>query len=192
MAVNKGFLEVFEPRNVTSHKDFVTPKDLPKYWNRDYIVDRIERIKNYKHKMLMKFLWMTGIRISEALSIKKKHINFEDYVVTVNWQKSTRYKTRNVPLHPEIRNILQLFTVNMKCDDRIFPITRQHAWRLVKKYLGGHPHKFRHSFAVNWLRCGGAITVLSKMLGHSDLKTTMIYTNIVPVDQGKELLKIKF
>lgn len=71
-------------------------------------------------------------------------------------------------------------------------MTRQRAWQLTQKYLGGHPHQLRHSFAVNWLRSGGEIVVLHRMLGHSKVQTTMEYLKIVPTDQGKELLKIQF
>ena len=60
------------------------------------------------------------------------------------------------------------------------------------KAFDDSPHRFRNSFAVHWLRCGGRLEVLSQMLGHSDIKTTMIYLKIVPVDQGKELLKVRF
>jgi len=58
--------------------------------------------------------------------------------------------------------------------------------------MNGHPHQFRHSFAVNWLRCGGELVVLSRMLGHSNIQSTMEYLKIVPLDVGKELLKIQF
>jgi integrase len=112
--------------------------------------------------------------------------------MSVLWQKSRKYSRRIVPLHPRLRELLQLYTATMRLDDRIFPITRQRAWQLTQKYLGGHPHQLRHSFAVNWLRSGGEIVVLHKILGHSKIQTTMEYLNIVPTDQGKELLKIQF
>jgi len=50
----------------------------------------------------------------------------------------------------------------------------------------------RHSFAVNWLRCGGEIDVLHRILGHSKIQTTMEYLKIVPRDQGKALMGIDF
>lgn len=56
----------------------------------------------------------------------------------------------------------------------------------------GHPHQFRHSFAVNWLRNNGDIIILHRILGHTKIQTTMEYLKIVPTDQGKELLKINF
>lgn len=189
---NDNEIEVLKPQNLTNSSREVKPSDLPKYWNKEYIVEKIEPIKNYKHKMLMRFLWMTGLRVTEAVNLRKSDIDFQNYIMTVRWQKSRKFNYRNVPIHPNLKDILQLYTASMKADELVFPITRQRAWQIVKKYLGGHPHKFRHSFAVNWLRCDGDITILSRIMGHSKLQSTMIYLNIVPVDQGKELMKIEF
>ena len=80
----------------------------------------------------------------------------------------------------------------MKSEDIVFPISRQRAWKISRRYLGGSPHTVRHSFAVNWLRHGGDIVILKNILGHSKIETTMEYLKIVPIDQGKELLKVRF
>ncbi len=142
--------------------------------------------------MLLQFLWMSGVRITEAVSLRKSDIDFQHYTVNVLWQKSRKYRRRIVPIHPRLRELLQYYTGSMRQEDRVFPMTRQRAWQLTQKYLGGHPHQLRHSFAVNWLRSGGEIVVLHRMLGHSKVQTTMEYLKIVPTDQGKELLKIQF
>jgi integrase/recombinase XerD len=144
------------------------------------------------HKMLFTTLWFTGLRISEILSLKKKDIDFQNYTLEALWQKSRKYHYRIVPMHPTIKNMLEIYCANFKSEDKIFPITRQRAWQLSKKYFGGNPHRFRHSFAVNWIRQGGEIIILHRILGHSRIQTTMEYLQIVPIDQGKELLKIQF
>lgn len=167
-------------------------QELPKYWDKEYIQQCLEHIENHRHKMLLRFLWMSGVRITEAVGLRKKDIDFQHYAMTVRWLKSRKYKHRVVPLHPQLRDILQVFTAAMKEEDRVFPITRQRAWQICKKDLKGNPHRLRHSFAVNWLRCGGDIVTLHRVLGHSKIQTTMEYLKIVPVDQGKELLKIAF
>jgi integrase len=184
-------LVVLNSRDLTNHIHKVKA-DIPKYWDRDYIVSKISGINNHTHKMLLDFLWRSGVRITEAVNLTKGSLDFENYVMTVRWLKSRKYKYRNVPLHPNLKNLLQLYTAPMKSDDLVFPITRQRAWQLTKKYLGGHPHQLRHSFAVNWLRCGGDIVILHRVMGHSKIQTTMEYLKIVPIDQGKELLKIQF
>lgn len=181
-----------ERKDLTIDVETVNKKEIPKYWDRDYINEKLEPIENYTHKMLLSFLWYSGVRITEAVSLKKNKIDFKNHVMTLRWLKSRKYKERNVPLHPHLRDMLQLYTSPMKSDSRVFPITRQRAWQLVKKYMNGNPHMFRHSFAVNWLRSEGDIVVLHLILGHSKIQTTMEYLKIVPMDQGKELIKIQF
>ena len=167
-------------------------KRLPPYWEAEYINERIEAETNPAHQMLFRFLWMSGCRITEALSLRRKDIDFTNYTATVRWLKSRKYLTRNIPLHPRLRDILQVYTASLKADDLVFPMTRQRAWQLVQRRFAGNPHRFRHSFAVNWLRQAGQLSTLSQLLGHKDIKVTMIYTQIVPIDQGKELMKIRF
>lgn len=167
-------------------------REYAQYWNREYINERIDAITNPSHQMLLRFLWYSGVRITEAVSIRKTDIDLQNYVMTVRWLKSRKYRTRIVPMHHLLRSLLQVFTATLKAEDRVFPITRQRAWQLTQKHLNGHPHQLRHSFAVNWLRCGGDIVTLHRILGHAKIQTTMEYLKIVPVDQGKELQKIQF
>lgn len=166
--------------------------ELPKYWEKDYINGRISNISNISHKMLIKFLWMSGVRITEGINIRKCDIDFRNYMMRVRWLKSRKYKERILPIHPTLKQILEVYTAALKTEEKVFPITRQRAWQLTMKYLGGHPHQLRHSFAVNWIRNGGDMIILHKILGHSKIQTTMEYLKIVPIDQGKELLKISF
>lgn len=167
-------------------------RDFAKYWEKNYIHTCIDSIENPKHRMMVTFLWMSGVRITEAISLKKQDIDFQNYVMTVRWLKSRKYNHRVVPLHPQLRELLMVFSAPLKAEDRLFDFSRQRAWQLTQKYLKGHPHQLRHSFAVNWLRCGGDVVTLHRILGHSKIQTTMEYLKIVPIDQGKELIKIQF
>lgn len=188
-----GENEIIVLNNQDLTKSYTKSKqEIPKYWDKDYINSRIKAIKNYKHKMLLQFLWMSGVRITEAITLRKQDVDTNNYTMRIRWLKSRKYNERIVPLHPKLRDVLELYIAAMKAEDRVFPMSRQRAWQLVQAYLNGHPHQFRHSFAVNWLRNGGEIVMLHKILGHSKIQTTMEYLKIVPVDQGKELLKISF
>jgi integrase/recombinase XerD len=184
-------IEIEKTRNLTLQDNKVNAS-LPKYWDREYINQQIENTNNYEHKMLLTFLWYTGVRITEALSLKKRDIDFKNFFITIKWQKSRKYQTRVIPMHPLLAKILEIYTATKNVDETVFPITRQRAWQITQKRLGGNPHKFRHSFAVNWLKSGGDVVILSKMLGHARIQNTLIYLNLVPIDQGKELIKITF
>lgn len=189
---NEPNIVVLDKQDLTIYAERVNKQDLRKYWEREYINKQIDAISNQEHRMLLQFLWMSGLRISEAINLTKGGIDFNKYLMTVKWLKSRKYNYRVVPIHSRLRELLQLYTAAMKQDDKVFPITRQRAWQLTWKYLGGHPHQLRHSFAVNWLACGGDITILHRILGHSKIQTTMEYLKIIPIDQGKELQKITF
>lgn len=178
-------------RNLTIRAESVK-KGLIPYWDRDEVNYLIDRVANHEHQMLLRFLWMSGVRVTEAVSLRKQDIDLPNAVMRVRWLKSRKYQERVVPIHPRLVDLLRLYTATMKAEDRVFPITRQRAWQITKKHLGGKTHKLRHSFAVNWLRSGCDLTTLHRILGHSKIQTTMEYTKIVPVDQGKELIKVVF
>lgn len=184
-------VEILKPQNLTKTSQTVK-KDIRKYWDKEFITQRLSLITNHSHKMLLQFLWRSGVRISEAVSLQKQNIDFKNYTMTVKWLKNRKYLYRVLPLHPSLRDVLEVYTAIMKAEEKVFPITRQRAWQITRTYLNGYPHQMRHSFAVNWLRCGGDVVVLHRILGHSKLQTTMEYLKIVPVDQGKELIKISF
>lgn len=178
-------------RNLTIATETVK-RDLPPYWDRQEINTLLNRINNQEHQMLFRFLWMSGVRVTEAVTLRKQDIDTENFTMRVRWLKSRKYRERVVPVHPELLTLLRLYTAPMKAEDRVFPISRQRVWQLSKKYFGGKTHKFRHSFAVNWLRSGLDLPTLSRVLGHGNIRTTMVYQQIVPVDQGKELIKVRF
>jgi len=199
LQLEKAYLPNYKMNDVTTHNQEIqestkksVKRDLPKYWDRDYIHSALDKIDNAAHRMLLQFLWMSGLRITEAVSLRLEDIDFDNYTMNVRWLKSRKYHRRIVPLHPGLREFLKIYTARFKYGERIFPITRQGAWLITKKYMNGHPHQMRHSFAVNWLRCDGDIVTLHRVLGHSKIQTTMEYLKIVPVDQGKELIKIQF
>lgn len=167
-------------------------REIPKYWDAEYIKKKIDNTTNEKQRMLLRFLWMTGVRVTEAIGVTKENIDFRNHTIKVRWLKNRKYQHRMIPIHPLLLDVLRVFSANLKLSERLFSYSRQWAWRIVRKRMGGHPHQFRHSFAVHWLRNGGDVVVLHRILGHARIQTTMEYLKIVPTDQGKELLKIPF
>lgn len=184
--------EVLKDKNLTIRIKDVKRQEMRKYLSKEEIQERLGGIIDYQDKFFCTFLWMSGIRVSEAVNIRKKDINTKERVMVVKWLKSRKYFERVVPLHPQLAQMLDLYTGGMNLDDRVFPFSRQNAFYITKKHLGVSPHKLRHSFAVNWLREGGDIAYLSRALGHRFLNTTGEYLKIVPSDVAKELDKIKF
>jgi integrase len=190
--INKTEIEIIGKGNLTKTYIHKVKQDLPKYLSRELIDERISQIPAGQNRMLMTFLWMSGVRISEAINLLKKDIDFNEGMMTIRWLKSKKYKNRVAPIHSRLLEILRYYTATLNYDTRVFPITRQRAFQISKQFLQISPHQLRHSFAVNWLRCGGDIVTLHRVLGHSKIQTTMEYLKIVPIDQMKELEKVIF
>jgi integrase/recombinase XerD len=187
-------IEIINPTHKSLTKTYQKEnrKGLIPYWDKEYINNGINKITNPQEKMLIKFLWFSGVRITEAINIKTKDIDFINYTIQLQWLKNRKYKYRILPVHPRLKEILEVYVSAMNQEQKLFPISRQRAWQITKKHLNGNPHKIRHSFAVNWLRSKGDIIILHRILGHSKIQTTMEYLKIVPTDLGKELIKIEF
>ena len=151
----------------------------------------------YKRRLhlLIMFLLDTGCRISEALSLHISEIDFDNLLVTLDGKGR---KQRMVPFSFELRKAIvrYLKDYERKSNHLLFAnrslagLERRNVLRDVKilcRYLGFEPpirtlHAFRHSFAVNYLRRGGSVFHLQKVLGHSTLEMTRRYANLVTAD----------
>jgi integrase/recombinase XerD len=143
---------------------------------------------------LVAFLADTGCRIDEALSIHWKNVDFDNMLVLLHGKGS---KDRLVPISLELRKRLFLFQRKTEAKDGlVFGTvggTKQGRRNVLRDFkclclsLGFDPparsiHAMRHTFAVNYLRKGGSVFHLQKMLGHSTLEMTRRYANLMTED----------
>jgi integrase/recombinase XerD len=149
----------------------------------------------YRDKTMLEFLYATGIRVSELVSLKLENLNLELGIVRIFGKGA---KERIVPigdialdyLKEYLKNVRPIF-VKREGENTVFlnrrgkPITRQRFWQIIKQYaklLGIEdkvsPHVIRHSFATHLLQGGADLRALQLMLGHSSLATTQIYTHL--------------
>lgn len=145
--------------------------------------------------LLTLLLLDTGCRISEALTLRVREVDMDNMLMTLDGKGR---KQRIVPFSFMLRKALHRFITEFKRtpDSLLFatrqetPVGRVIALRGVKllcKRLGFDPpkrtlHAFRHTFAVNYLRRGGSVFHLQKVLGHSTLEMTRRYANLVTAD----------
>ena len=145
--------------------------------------------------LLILILLDTGCRISEALTLRVCDVDMDNMLVTLDGKGR---KQRIVPFSFELRKVLFRYIAefNRKPDSLLLAsrnetqLGRRVMLRDVKrvcKRLGFDPpartlHSFRHSFAVNYLRRGGSVFHLQKVLGHSTLEMTRRYANLVTAD----------
>jgi integrase/recombinase XerD len=141
--------------------------------------------------LLVMFLLDTGCRISEALTLRVSEVDFENLLVTLDGKGR---KQRVVPFSFELRKAMfrHCKEFNRKPESLLFAnrnetlLGRRNVLRDVKllcRKLGFNPpgrtlHAFRHTFAVNYLRRGGSVFHLQKVLGHSTLEMTRRYANL--------------
>lgn len=143
--------------------------------------------------VMFELLYSSGLRVSELVSLKLEDINFEagflrvlgkgskERIVPVNLRAIEKIKSYMARQRTEIlkhRRSPYLFVTN-----RGRPMTRQRFWQTIKRIgrkLGIEisPHTMRHSFATHLLEGGADLRSLQKMLGHSDISTTQIYTKV--------------
>lgn len=145
----------------------------------------------------------TGLRLTELLNLKVHQVDFDEKTIFIKNGKGG--KDRILPLIGRLERILKEYLhVRHQINDRSFyffvSIKRdtQMSYLVVKRLLRKisdktkihiHPHKLRHSFAVQMLEGGCDIYTLSKMLGHSDIKTTTIYLTATTRQKVKQAEK---
>jgi integrase/recombinase XerD len=164
-------------------------KRLPKFITYDELNKLLENAENYRDKLIIKFLFYTGVRVSELIKIKKNDIIFEEGFVKVYGKGG---KERIVPIPKELLNELKDY-INKINTENIFPLSSRQVERIIKNVAEKAginkkvtPHVLRHSLATTLLSKGVDIRYIQEILGHSSLNITQIYTHVVP-NQLKEI-----
>jgi integrase/recombinase XerD len=172
---------------------------IPDYLEKEQVDEILNAAKTSNHRdyLLLRFMWRTGMRVSEAINVTPKDIEFKNGVVNIRKAKGGRQ--RRVPLDEESLKMLSdyILALNTLEDRPIFPITRVQVFYIVKKYgnligVNIHPHTLRHSFAINLVRGGTDLRRVQLMLGHSSLSITQIYLQFNDNDLREAYEKVAF
>lgn len=150
-------------------------------------------------------LFSTGLRISELCHLQNKYVDLKNGVLCIQGKGG---KERYLQIGNS--DVLSILNVYKKCfEERIKehgyffvnrygnPLSEQSARRMIHKYADAiqadiniTPHMFRHSFATYLMEEDVNIRYIQKMLGHSSITTTQIYT-YVTTEKEKEILQTK-
>jgi integrase/recombinase XerD len=143
--------------------------------------------------VMIELLYSSGLRVSELVSLRIEDIHFDAGFLRVIGKGS---KERIVPVSlralEKIKNYIKRERMEiLKKKPSVFlfvtnrggPMTRQRFWQTIKKTgkklgIPLSPHTMRHSFATHLLEGGADLRSLQKMLGHSDISTTQVYTKV--------------
>jgi integrase/recombinase XerD len=172
-------------------------KILPKVLSKKEIREIINNTKNKKHKLMIELLYSSGIRLNELINLKRENIDPLRKIIFISQGKGK--KDRITILSEKISkeifeyickenfNTKLLFETNQgkKYSQKSIQLILKKASKNIGKNVT--PHMLRHSFATHLLEQGTDIRYIQKLLGHSNLETTQIYTKVANTD----LLKIK-
>ncbi|CUU37728.1 MAG: site-specific tyrosine recombinase XerD [Armatimonadetes bacterium] len=149
-----------------------------------------------RDRTMLETMYTTGMRVSELLGLRTGDLNLADALVHV---QGKRGRERLLPLPETTVYWIQRYLsdarpklVNPKrpCDalflnDHGAPLSRIAFWSKIKAYALAagitkniSPHTLRHSFAVHLLNGGADLRAVQELLGHSDIATTQIYTQV--------------
>lgn len=163
-------------------------KTLPIILTKEEALKLVNAPSNIKHKLILKLLYGCGLRVSEIVNLQKKDVNFNESLINIRLSKGK--KDRFVKLPESIKNELQSYC-NINNSELLFPSNRsgklttatiqaivEKSAKICGLQKEVYPHLLRHSFATHLLEAGTDLRLIQKLLGHSDIKTTQIYTQI--------------
>lgn len=151
--------------------------------------------KGYRDKAMLELMYATGIRVTELISLDIDDVNLEQGIIKC----STTKKARIIPLYPAALKALSQYIREVRDSMLAVPseralfvnvggarMSRQGFWKILKYYQSAAhiekeitPHTLRHSFAVHLLENGADIGSLQELMGHSDISSTQMYTQLV-------------
>jgi len=167
---------------LTKVKPFTVPETVPTFFTTEMLKD------------IVLFDVNTGLRIGELVNVKWSDVDMGNRVIRV-WQTgdfTTKSKRdRNLPMNDTVFNLL---TTKKRTGEHVFStqdgkqMDSVYISKKFKKYvrrvkLGEQYtfHSLRHTFASHLVQRGVSLYIVSKLLGHSNLKTTEIYAHLAPV-----------
>ncbi len=174
-------------------------KKLPKVLSTQEVERLLEQpdgedLKGMRDKAMLELLYATGIRVSELVLL-----DIDDINISMGFLKCQSGRGRVIPLGSlamsacadyiqQARNVMikddKERALFVNCNGR--RLTRQGFWKIIKQYklkanITGEltPHTLRHSFATHLLENGADLRSIQEMLGHSDISSTQVYSQLL-------------
>lgn len=167
--------------------------------------EQILNTSNSKYQCIILLMLDCGARITEAIRLQVKHVNFFDNYILVESLKKrgNKIEYRKIPMTSRLVDAFGAYwkvLKNKEPDSYLFPpgtkkskanhLSRIQVYRYIKKRSNKlvYPHKLRHTFASNIVSNGNDIRTAQALLGHKSQATTEIYLH-VEYDKMKEAIK---
>lgn len=195
--VSAGFMEETPLREIHVHREerkmpqILTNQEIELLLHQPSAVDA----KGSRDKAMLEVMYATGMRVSELISLNLEDVNLEQGIVKCVGAK----RTRVIPLYQDAIRALVDYLRNYRGNMLASPgeralfvnfngerLSRQGFWKILKHYqAAAHidkditPHTLRHSFAVHLLENGADVGSLQELMGHCDISSTQVYTQMV-------------
>lgn len=188
----KGFCEFFLPDAgiMEPFKRMRTPRHQPKVLSPEDVSKLINAAPSLKGKAMIITLYSSGIRLDECLNLRITDIDSTRMVLHISRGKGLR--ERNALLSPTALQVLRAYYLKYRPRDFLFPGRKPDshlsstavATMIRSTALRAHlatrvsAHILRHSFATHLLERGESLLVIQRLLGHVNLSSTAIYTQV--------------
>ena len=161
------------------------------------------KFSEYQCWVMTNFLFSTAVRQRSLMHIRIKDIDFDNCMVHVTVTKNR--KILLVPFNQTLKNIIIEFLKyrqHKSEEDFLFcnvfgqQLVKSTCYTMLSNYNKSRGvqttgiHRYRHTFAKQWILNGGNVVSLSKLLGHSSLQITQNYINLLVSDVSKEVTTI--
>ncbi len=164
---------------------------LPIVLSREEINRMFESVNNLKHRLIIMFLYYTGIRLNELINLKWQDIDFEREIIHLKVTKGSR--DRVLFLHSRLKDFINILKPKKQGLIFVSNFSKKYNKRTIQSIVKNTakkagiekkvtPHTLRHSFATHLLEAGADIRHIQKLLGHKNLRTTQIYTHVANKD----------
>lgn len=171
-------------------------KKLPQVIDKDFILDKLSKIENLKHKSILTLTFSVGLRVSEIVNLKIEDIDSKRMIIHIKNAKGR--KDRIVPLSQNVLDLLRIYFKQYRPKEYLFngqtnlQYSIKSCQNIFKKYINvdSHIHILRHSCFTSLLESGVDIKVIQSIAGHSNIKTTEIYTHVSKKLLNKVVLPI--
>lgn len=165
-------------------------KHLPTVLTKDETKSLLKATKKGRNRLLLQFIYSSGVRVSESVDMLLENINFKERMGKVKAGKGAKDRViilsknwcKLAKKYVEKKKIKTPYLFSKKNGKPLSADTVQRIVRYSAKKAGIQktvtPHTLRHSFATHLLEAGENIRNIQELLGHANLNTTQIYTHV--------------
>lgn len=202
--IDEGYVKPFKMKRIRADhhaKETYTEDEIQKLLKKPDV--KKCTYMEYQSWVISNLLFATGIRRNSMVNLKVSDIDFDNSVISIKVTKNR--KPLLIPITNTLLNILKEFLKHRQAqNDDAYLFCNAYGQQFLDGTLNkamdfyNHKrgvestglHKWRHTFAKQWILNGGNVVVLSRLLGHSSLQITQGYINLLVSDMAKDVEEI--